>query len=233
MATALLLSPVESESVAHQWTTEAAHAENQSRGETRFPYLSSATLSSEDATTQVMCRELSRNGIGIIQATGAPIEGAGTLSLTLRKQEVYLDVNFLWAKDMGNGWWISGGELNFASIDSASLLLLQISKFVQQRIHARYPYCQPFCVYADLELAPDCIGIENIQHRKEIHAVSIDVSRGGIHLVCKNPLLSNREFVYMRRMHSTSFEQLVRGRVVSRKRIGKGYYAIGVKFDFD
>lgn len=232
LVTALLLDEIETEAVVQHWAAEAEGSASNQRSQTRFPFLNAATVTWTDTDFQVMSRDLSQKGIGIVQCGNPAKLGPATLCVSLRQQEVYLDVNFSWMEDLGHGWWCSGGRLNLASIDPASLLVLKMSKVVDRRLHERHPFCHPFAVYAQWQLERDCIGVENIQPEDETRVISLDISRGGIRLISQDPIMTDKEFVYLRKLNDEYSDKILRGRIVSRQEFGNGYFAVGVKFDF-
>ena len=176
-----------------------------------------------DNEKRVMCRDLSRDGIGIIEY-GEPqeVEDA-TLAVELHKQVVHLSVGFRWSRDMGNGWWTRGGVLNAASINNASLAFLKFSGMVERRLHQRYSFCHPFSVYASVDEESEGLpGVEQL----ETPALSLDISRGGMRLICFAPINYRKE-LFIRKPKN---DFLLKGRVVSHRDLGNGYCVVGVKF---
>jgi len=231
MTVSLILGEIDAESMVREWSAEAALDDaSQFRKEARFPLLTPATITHNRTDTYAMCRDISKKGVGIIQSGAPPNLGHSTLSISLRQQVVYLDVNFTWRKRLGTGWWTCGGEMNFASIDFASLMLLQMSNAVDRRIHHRHPFCQLFVVFPNLELEDDCIGVQNLPVEQGVFAISLDISQGGMRLMCHKSLQTNKKYIYIQTRESARNSSLIRGEIVSRRELGNGYFVVGVKF---
>ena len=227
MSSVLILDAIDTQAIVHQWLIQAAYeGEVQRRASNRMPFLRPATLCLDASDTSVMCRDISEQGIGIVQSSGRLPRGECAVVLSLRNQTLNFDVTFKHAKIMDNGWSMSGGNFNLASIDPASLVALKLSSLVERRIRRRHPFCHAFFVYRDLDLSEQCIGVENIPAEKEAHAVSLDISPFGMRFVTK-AFEFNHEFIYLRKQGTPT---MFRGRIVSRRHHGNGHAVIGVKF---
>ena len=231
MTTALILDSVDAEAVVQQWVAKAARDDqSQRRRESRFPFLNPARICSTGEEAGVLCRDISKSGIGVIQYGVPPRPGPATLSLLLHQQLAYLDVDFRWVKPMGNGWWTSGGKLNSVSIDHAARLVLRMTNLLERRFHRRYPFSRPFIVYPNLQPGLESVGLETIPRSEEKWGISLDVSSGGLRLICREPLHSESEYVYLRTPRWGYSDTMVRGRIASRRELGNGYFAIGIQF---
>ena len=226
MSVTLLLDEIDTEAVIQRWVSRAAGEEKNRRQEFRMPFFNTATMYTEGDEKGVMCRDISKDGMGIIQFGEPPEPGNATLAVKLHQQTVHINVDFGWRKNMGNGWWTSGGRLNATSINQASLAFLRFSGLVERRLYQRYSFCHPFTVYPSFDLHENCIGLENIDPDDEAPALSLDLSTGGMRLICFTPILY-KKMLYIRKP-GTSF--LLRGHVVAQRDLGNGYCVIGVKF---
>ena len=226
MTSTILLDDIDTEAIVQRWVAKAAGEEKNRRDRFRMPFFSTATLYTPDGEKGVMCRDISKDGIGIIQFAEPPAYDSATLAVELHKQIVHLNVDFQWSRDMGNGWWTSGGRLNATSINNASLAFLKFSGMVERRLHQRYSFCHPFSVYPTFEMYNSQVGSDDLEPSDEAPALSLDISRGGMRLICFTPI-NYRKLIYIRKP-KTDF--LLQGRVVSHRDLGNGYCVVGAKF---
>ncbi len=233
MTVSMLMGDLEAESLISDWATEAAKdGASQLRKEPRIPLLTPVTINHNGMEHYAICRDISKKGIGVIQSGGSPKMGLSTISISLHQQVVYLDVDFTWRRELGSGWWASGGNMSFASIDFASMMLLRMSNAVERRVHRRQPFCQLFSLYPSLELEEGCVGVQNLPPETGVFAISMEISFGGMSLMCDRPVEDRNEYVYLQTRESQRSNSLIRGQIVSQRELGNGYFIIGVKFDF-
>lgn len=228
MSVALLLDQIDTEAVVQNWVAKASGGEDvDHRDKYRLPFFNPATLRSGLYEKNVMCRNISEDGIGIIEFGRPENFQRATLAVSLHKRIVHLTFDLKWVEEIGSGWWVSGGEFGATSIRGASWIVLQLSSMVERRIHRRYSFCHPFVIYPNLEFHKDCVAVENIPIEAEESAFSLDVSRGGMRLLCSKPIDFDKEFIYVRKPDTMT---LLRGRIVASRELDNGYSVLSIKF---
>lgn len=228
MSVAVILDQVDTEVLVQNWVTIAAREDEIERRERfRLPFFNAATLGSGLRRRAVMCRNISREGIGIIEFGRPPQSKEVALAVSLHNKIVHFEVDIKWTKEIGNGWWTSGGAFRSASIRGASLVVLQLSSMVERRIHRRHTFCHPFSVYPSLDLHNDCVAVENLPLDAAESAFSLDISRGGMRILCSGSFETDKQSVYLRKPNMMT---MLRGRIVSQRSLGNGYSVVGIKF---
>lgn len=227
MSLTALLDDIDTETIVKRWVEKAAGAEKNLRDRRRMPLFSAATLYTPDGRKKgVMCRDISKQGIGIIQHGEPPESETPTLAVEIQKQVVHLNVKFRWTRDMGNGWWTSGASLTETSSKNASLALLRFSRMVERRMHQRYSFCHPFTVLPNLQPQDEYVDLAALAPEDEASALSLDISLSGMRLLHCAPI------DYKKTIHIVKprTDYMLTGHVASHRDLGHGYSVVGVHF---
>lgn len=138
--------PLSSDQLIHELVQEAkAEIIAEQRRKQRMPFLRPATIVTSDEGRRrrfsVFTRDISSQGIGLLHDFPIHAEKLelGIPDVTDRCDD--LEVNVCWTKDVGQGWYISGGKFSNMSVQqSISLLMTAVAKEIALRLKQRYPY---------------------------------------------------------------------------------------------
>lgn len=214
--------------IVEQWVKCAAHDERtQRRKDSWHSFLRAATISRGGLEIQAMCRDISPRGIGLLHSERIR-NGEATVSVWMQKRVLNMDVDITWEKSVGEGWWASGGRLNVSSFEHANLSISTMRAKFERRFHKRYPFFHSFSVYACSDRKDDSFDLD--WQQEAFRALSLDVSRSGVTLMCEDPLEPQKQIVYLRRNASNDDVKLIRGRIVSRRELANGFFAIFTEF---
>ena len=197
---------------------EALADETERRRLHRKPFLREATITMPGeliSTAPAFCRDISRDGIGLLHRMPMEEGFEFTLAIPLigRQLEVQCQVN--WCRQVGDDQHFSGNSYHCASTPQTLFLLsAALSDELNRRIHRRYPFIRP-------------VTLENPDGSSQ-STFCRDISRLGIGLIHREPIEPGR--VTLSITSSTDADIVGTADLRRCKSIGQGWYASGGRF---
>jgi hypothetical protein len=215
--------PLSSDQLIRELVQEAtAESIAEQRRKQRMPFFRPATMMISDQgnsrEVSVFTRDICSQGIGLLHDSPLEVESVelGVPDVTSRCDDLRLKI--VWSKDVGQGWYISGGQFSKMSVQqSISLLMTAVAKDIAQRLKQRYPYFRPATI-ALMESGPT----------DEQAGFVTDISLDGVGLLHEGLLKSGTAIVKI----MTRFGNMEDVRVDLKwsRPIGRGWYVAGGPF---
>ena len=200
--------------VIELWADLAAQdAASDRRHFVRFPFFRPVSVLSDGLERNAFSRDISARGLGLIHNQSLQL-GPTKVFVSLAKSVVVADFEVCWCKEVGNGWWVSGGRLNTTWSRYFSILKAAMAGNAELRRHERYSFCRPAV------LRHGMTGLE-------CKACSLDISLGGICLLTDRDLGQQELSV---RIDSDGEQLDVRGDVVRCSEVLSGIYTCAIAF---
>ena len=125
VALASTLRKTETQQLVDSWVTEAYRQDRKSRHQhTRYAFVRPAAICQRGWDVRVMCVEISKEEVRLLQSEYPPKTGEATVSLWLRSRIVHLDVEVTNVEELENGWWSCSCKPKTSVLES---VLLRIS----------------------------------------------------------------------------------------------------------
>jgi len=144
----------------------------------RKPFLRRATITRQDRSNEELpafCRDLSREGVGLLHSAPLPVGVPFTLSVPLLGQNLQLHCETSWCEQVDEQSYFSGSAYDTVSTPRTLVLLSAVlSDELHRRLHRRYPLVRP----AQLTMA------NGATHS----AFCRDVSQSGIGFISRQPI---------------------------------------------
>lgn len=182
----------------------------------RFPFIRSASIHSR-VEQSALCRDISPYGIGMLHCHEIEIGKPTDVSIVLNDIPIKISVVFLWTRDTGNGWWISGGKFKTSVFLYPSLLLATVRNVFERRRRKRYSFFQPLMVKA-------MHGSSCAEH----DVCGIDLSYTGMSFISKEVIYEEELLVQTRKK-----DEFIRATVVRYEESKGGFGIYGAKFDYN
>lgn len=221
--------------VISDWVEQAVREEQIARRQdARLPFFRAATVSRGGLDIPAVCCDISRSGLGILQRDTPPVLGPTSITLWLRHRIVELSVNIQRVDGPCVGWWSAGGTHSISAIEYAQLTLSRLGSAIERRLHHRYPFNHSFTVRQG-HLGNESDRWETAEFVQDVfvpdtNALCIDISQGGICLLCDSPYPMHHQSVQLNRADDSVAENWVTGRVLSCDELPIGFYATDIEF---
>ena len=211
---------VQPDEIVKNWVHLAAHDHaHKRRVDSRYPFIRAATVTQGAQQQQdAICRDISLRGIGVLHRHPVQIGEPTTIEILVNTERVSTEVQVLWSKEAGRGWWLTGGHFERSSLGYASTLCSTIKTEVERRRHNRYPFFQPLCLFDPASSS------EEAKYR----VFSIDISLGGLSLLSDTPISEQQVLI---RISQTN--NYIKAKIVRSEPTPHGFGIYGLAFDSD
>jgi hypothetical protein len=197
---------------------EAQAEESERRRLRRKPFLRQATIMMAGDSVPAFCRDISRDGIGLLHSVALEADTAFQLAVPVIGSVLQLECQVNWCRPVSASHYFSGSVYHCGTTPQTLVWLSAVlSDELNRRLFRRYPFVR------QVELAPEDGEAQS--------AFSRDISRGGIGLIHRQPLPPGPVAVTI---PSKAHGELVGTADIQRCRsIGEGWFASGGPFPLE
>jgi hypothetical protein len=200
---------------------EAAAEHMERRRLHRKPFLRCAAITELDGhgiSEAAFCRDISRDGIGLMHRTYLERGARFTLTMPMIGRELKVQCETNWCEQVADGHFFSGNAYDYVTTAQSLLLMTAaLSQELNRRMHHRFPFVRP----ASLEDT----------HGNQHSVYCRDISRGGIGFVHRELLVPGRFTVSLKSVEGAEISGTAD--LKRCKPLGDGWFASGGRFPLE